>query len=307
MANKKYLALFILITLSCSLFFTIAAAQDSLQVNLSSTGHIEYPQSTPSPSPSITPTPPTTPSPTPSHTPKPTATPTPTPKPTATPTPTPKPTATPTPTPKPTATPTPTPYPSSAQNIAPLDSAHWGTYESYPPPSYPVLYNNHIDSTVLFNGHSTLRIDPHTSSDTNTVRESDSLWFPVKPGDHIVFTCWMKVQTGSSSTFYPQCGARIGVDFYNSHYLTGISWAGQYVYPWQSWTQQAVADNWVCDANGGAWQHRTLDFIMPNFVHNDISDGMEVPSGMIPWMQAGPYDSTQSSVWFADPQIYINP
>ena len=197
-------------------------------------------------------------------------------------------------------------------NIAPLDAQHWGVYTSYPYPSYSILANNHIDNTVLFNGQATIRIDPHTSSDTNTARESDSLWTAISPGKHIVFSVWIKTDTNSGSTFYPQCGGRIGIDFYGSTYLTGISWAGQYVYPWQSWTEQAVSDNWVSDASGG-WQHRTLDFIVPTLVHNDWADPtgnlgtMEQPGAMIPWMQAGPYDNTQTSVWFADPEIYIDP
>ena len=200
--------------------------------------------------------------------------------------------------------------------MTPLDPQHWGVYESYPAHSYSVLYNNHIDYKVLYNGQPTLRIDPHTAADTNGAREAGSLSFSIHSGQHIVFSCWMKVQTGPGTTWFAQhgCGARIGVDFYSDHYLTGISWAGPYVYPWQSWTDQAVADNWVCDANGGVWQQRTIDFIMPSLVHDDYRDPngtlglMAAPYAIIPWMQASPCDindKTQSAVWFGDPQLRI--
>src|ERR1039457_4101704 len=45
----------------------------------------------------------------------------------------------------------------------------------------------------------------------------------ISPGDHIVFSCWIKTSGATLSADYnnPQAGGRIGIDFYGS--LGGIS------------------------------------------------------------------------------------
>jgi hypothetical protein len=218
---------------------------------------------------------------------------TPTSTPTPIPTSTPKPTSTATPTPTPTATPT---QISSSPNLIP-SANYWYPYEVSPA---PCSVNVHLDNNVLFNGNPSIRIDQHTGADTNTGREADTNWHGVSPGQHIVFSCWIK--TSGSSIGYNSAvgyGGRIGIDFYNSGYVTGISWAGAYT---TQPTYQQVVNNFV-NWNTGTWTLRTLDFIVPSTIY-DVNGVAHTPTGIIPWIQVQ-LSNDAGSVWFADATLYI--
>jgi hypothetical protein len=150
-------------------------------------------------------------------------------------------------------------------------------------------------------GIPSIRIDAHSSADTNIAREADSNWMAVSPGQHIVFSCWMK--TSASSLGYNGVigyGARLGIDFYDSGYITGISWAGAYtVNP----TYQQVVNNFV-PWNSATWTLRTLDFVVPSTVY-DVNGHGHTPTGIIPWLQAL-LPSDAGSAWFADATLYIS-
>jgi hypothetical protein len=186
--------------------------------------------------------------------------------------------------------------------LIPVD---WGDYLMYGDVDYgagPQI--TRVDNSVLHNGDVSIRIDPHTSSDVNTARELDSNMISVKPGDHIVFTCWIKTTASQTAAYnndptdsYGK-GARIGIDFYTASGMAGIGAlvdgvgsgsitisgnygsAGSHI-PW----------------NTPTWTLQTINCIVPN--------GYSITS-IIPWMQAE--SATDSGLgWFADAGLYVNP
>jgi len=191
-------------------------------------------------------------------------------------------------------------------NLTPLPNA-WGgyliygdiVYTSVAPPSANQITD--YDTTVYRTfGAGSARIDPYITGSENVAREIDSDYFSISPGNHLVFSCYMKIVNGGD-------GARIGVDFYGaSGRITGKQSAGSSFYPTEN--DDAVQANWVYDYNGGAWQLRTLDFIVPAILTKD-SDGVTqvVPTGIIAWMQGQTVNDPQTSVWFADSILQINP
>jgi hypothetical protein len=151
-------------------------------------------------------------------------------------------------------------------------------------------------NTVRTVGNPSMRIETHTPADSNTEREVNTINFAVTPGKHVVGKAWMKVQTDSSWPGYPECGARIGIDFYSGALLPATAFwynyfsGGHYEYAY------------VQDANGGIWQQRTLDFIVPAYVSS--SNGTPtVPTGIIFWAQGRLTGSP--TCWIADAELYI--
>ena len=207
-------------------------------------------------------------------------------------------TTTPAPTsaPTPTATPTPMAAPTSTNLLQGVNS--WYPYEVHP---LSCNYNVHVDTNVVYvNGDPTIRIDAHTSADTNYAREADTNWFAVSPGQQIVFSCWMK--TSASSQGYNGAigyGARIGVSFYDSGFIQDISWSGAYTT--QS-TYQQVTNNFV-PWNTNSWTLKTLSFVVPPIVY-DANGVAHNPTGIIPWLQGTPVTDS-GSVWFADATLTI--
>ena len=247
-------------------------------------------------------------------------TPTPTPSPTPTPTSSPSPTPNPSPTPTASPTPTPTPFPihismmssgtilpslPNPTNLAPIPSAWYLTYGSGP----QII---HLDNTVVHNGKPSIRLDQHTSADVNVDRECDSIWLAVKPGDHIVFSCWMKTTSSGLGDTNPFSGARIGIDFYDSKRITGVQSDGQHGY-FPNEDDQAIANNYV-NWGTSVWTKRTIDFVVPNTMGSDgyyySINQQRTPTGMIVWMQvwSSTYGSTDSGqAWFSNATVYINP
>jgi len=207
-----------------------------------------------------------------------------------------------------------------AQNSTPLSISSQGSI-NYPSPnlaSIPDDWENYksqgylahgtgpqivfVDSDVVrTTGKPSIRIEPHTTADLNTARECDGIWYPVKPGDHIIAESWMRVLTGPSTNGYPRCGARIGIDFYASTLLPATAF-------WTTYFGGDFSKGYVQDSNGGTWQKRVLDFIVPATV-GDSGGNPQVPTSIVLWLQGAPWsvDSTATTVWFADPELYINP
>ncbi len=221
-------------------------------------------------------------------------------------TPNPDPTVTPTLTPTPTPNPTITALPAFSTNLEPLPDA-WGGYSlgygiiftSVIPPSQPQI--TALDTGVLFDGQPSIRLDRYVSPSENTEREVNGNTLTVSPGDHIVFSCWMK--TSSDSLGYDGIagyGARIGVSFYDSRLIADISWTGDYTL---NPSYQQIKDNYV-PWNTGSWTLRTLDFVVPSAVY-DSTGVAHTPTAIIPWMQATPVTDA-GSAWFAEPTVYIN-
>jgi hypothetical protein len=200
--------------------------------------------------------------------------------------------------PSPTSTPTPIPAPT---NLAPISTAWSLTYGTGP----QII---HLDTSVTYNGESSIRLDNHTSADINTARECNSISFSAHPGDHIVFSCWMKTSASGYGDTNPYSGARIGIDFYNSKRIAGLQ------SPTYPDTDTGVRLNYV---NWGTsqWTKRTIDFVVPQTMTADGWSGwpqgsQQTPTGMILWMQvwSSSYGSTDpGQAWFAHVELYKNP
>jgi hypothetical protein len=199
-------------------------------------------------------------------------------------------------------TPTPTPTP-NGNNLAVIPTDWEDASDGGP-------VNVHFDYGVEHTpGSPSIRLDAGTStSSTSADREEDLGWSGVSPGDHIVFSAWVKISdSGSGDNGVAGYGIRLGCDFYAAGYITGIAYAGAYTYPTPYDLVNANYVNW----GTSGWVEKTLDFIVPSTVYADggdmYSSGQAVtPSGIIPWVQVSmPTDSGQA--WFADATLYINP
>ena len=168
-----------------------------------------------------------------------------------------------------------------------------------------------LDNSVTHNGHVSIRLEPHTVNDVNFAREVDCEWYNVKPGDHIVAKCWMKIDNlpgylgldpNDLSTWK---GARIGIDFYGANgYINGVSGPhGTLPQP-----DADIMANYVPWGTEG-WVQRTIEFYVPSTVPIDPyyrEGNPEVPTSIVMWMQVtNPTDS--ANAWFADAELYINP
>jgi hypothetical protein len=135
--------------------------------------------------------------------------------------------------------------------------------------------------------------------------------YPINPGDHIVFTCWIKVDNGTPQDY---SGARLGID------LNGIvNGVRVNLYGLQSssypTTPMGEVDNYVHWGTAG-WVQKTIDFIVPsetfnydNYMCQSISPTQicEIAPWMQVWNSYGLGQYEQLNAWFADPELYINP
>jgi hypothetical protein len=208
--------------------------------------------------------------------------------------------------------PSPSPSPSSSPsiNLAVIPNNWHLTYGSGP----QIIY---LDYSVTHNGHPSIRLEPHIAGvDINAARECDGTWYNVRPGDHIVAKCWIKIDdngnnaTGGTAAW---SGARIGIDLYNqenghTYLLYGISSS---TYP------NTEAGNFAGYVHWGTtgWVQKTIDFVVPTdyFTKNWIS-GQTIPptqtSSIIMWLQVWSSALGSSEIgnaWFADAELYINP
>lgn len=166
-------------------------------------------------------------------------------------------------------------------------------------------------------GNPSLSLNATDPDGNNPDREYNSAIIPVNAGQHIVYSCWIKITESGLDENRPWLGARIGIDFFDSHRIIALqssTWAGQnsYLYPeipnWSDLSEQAVWNNFVNWGTVG-WQKRTIDFIVPSSMP---SDGRYYPLGethsptaMIVWMQVGD-SSDPGQAWFADSELYID-
>jgi len=242
-------------------------------------------------------------SPTPTATSSPTATPTPTPTSPATP----SPTATPTPTP--TATPTSTP------NLVPLPSAWESPQIDGTSAAWAVggVANDVLDYSVTYSGSPSIRIDP-VGSTGNNARECDGPWIPIQPGEHIVFSCWIKTSASSFGDTNPYSGGRIGIDFYANGVITATaSPDGTPITP--SGGSPANQNLNYVHWGTSTWTQITMSFTVaatyaacPSYGSPYSSGQKVVPSGIIPWMQvwSSTYGASDSGkAWFANPTLTI--
>jgi hypothetical protein len=155
---------------------------------------------------------------------------------------------------------------------------------------------------MLFNGQDSIRIDPHISSDNNYVRECDGSWVSISPGEHVVFTAWMKTSSSSQgNNGNPQEGIRIGIDFYANGDVAGTSMTDG---------STTLSSNTFVPWGTSSWTQVTISFTVPSsftdvYGGNYVVGQQVVASGCIPWVQVcEPTDAGQA--WFANPQFYIS-
>lgn len=158
-----------------------------------------------------------------------------------------------------------------------------------------ILFGASVDYSVTYNGQPTLRFN------TGKCEVNDG-WIAVKPGDHVVFKCWIKTNPSSGR------GGIIGFDVYGTY---GRLWEvsneasgndnNSFKSP-KSWNYQYVP-------YGRDWTQMTIDITIPSttFTHNDYGQSITPQQirGLIPWL--GPMNSISASIWFAGAELYINP
>jgi hypothetical protein len=187
----------------------------------------------------------------------------------------------------------------------------WGVYDNAPDLWTAIV---HLDYSVTHNGHVSIRIDPHTSADTDVTRECDGKWYTVKPGDHIVVKIWIKTSASSLGDTDYRHGGRIGIDFY-AHTSVGygildsadtpigdVSRAGSNI-P----TGDCVL-NW-----GKDWTQKGWDIIIPTDPYTQVfRGGVATPcdpvqiNSLVLWLDVRPI-ADQGQAWFSDSELYINP
>jgi hypothetical protein len=171
-----------------------------------------------------------------------------------------------------------------------------------------------LDTSVTYNGQSSLRIDLVGSTD-NYAREADGPYLAVKPGDHITFSCWIKTSASTLNDTGLEAGGRIGIDFYGEN---GRICGSQCPNGHPGWTFER---GWDLDVylnfvqwGTSTWTRITMNFTVPPTYEADqistYSAGSSVePVGIIPWFQVlntANYANDDGQAWFADPELYIS-
>jgi hypothetical protein len=157
-------------------------------------------------------------------------------------------------------------------------------------------------SVVRTQGEPSVRIEPHTTLDVNDARECDGTWYRVRPGDHIVAKCWIKVDDTTQDAT-PLDGGRIGMDLY------GPSGAGDITildgFPHDGAEHIASVVNWGTTD----WTLRTWDIVIPNTIYTQDTEGNVIPptpiTCMVLWLDVRPVNL--GICWFADAELHINP
>jgi hypothetical protein len=202
--------------------------------------------------------------------------------------------------PEPTPSPTPTPVPTpKGENFGAIPEAwHIGQEGSV------------LDYDVLSpSGNPTIRFgDGYTSrtSDSHNLNEVNTGFIPVRPGDRIYFSCWIKSELSIGD------GSNIGFDVYGSTQRL-----------WEVSDHASGNDNncfntpkdWDYNSvpNGAGWTQLVVDIIVPytDFYYNDygtIRDpAPQKICGFIAWLTPSWGSGETNRVWFGDAEIYVNP
>ena len=219
-------------------------------------------------------------------------------------------TSTPAPAPAPTSTPTTTYSTSqttpSSSNVEPLSAFYAdmkGAASSYAS----------LDYGTLHNGNPSIRIGPDYVRGS---REVDGAWINVRPGDHIVFSAWVKTSYCQSSDML--AGARLGMDFYISssqgYGIATIDAVGhQAGHPSDAENVAGVARlPW-----GNDWTLLVWDIYVPTTYYTYVTNGAAGNYGvhscnpvqissMVPWFDARSL-TDNGYAWLSDTSFYINP
>jgi hypothetical protein len=156
-----------------------------------------------------------------------------------------------------------------------------------------------------------IRIQPSTQAN---YRESCGRWYSVKPGDHIVAKCWIKVSALAGFVYNPynaatRRGARILIDLYgHGHWLDS--------YPNTAAQDIAIIVPWGTQG----WVLKTWDFIVPSKTYtipvqydpHPTSPAYRGPSQInciVMVLNCGNHGGglDKANAWFSEPVLYINP
>ena len=194
-----------------------------------------------------------------------------------------------------TQTPTPTPTPTnnpqtqtgtSSPNLMPLSVF-------YPDMKGAASSYASLDYNTLHNGNPSIKVGPDYVRGS---REVDGAWINVRPGDHIVFSAWVKTASYASSDLC--AGARIGMDFYiqssQGYGIATIDAVGhQAGHPNDVENMAGVARlPW-----GNGWTLLTWDIYVPTTYYTYVTNGAAGNYGvhsvnpvqissMVPWFDA---------------------
>jgi len=204
----------------------------------------------------------------------------------------------------------------NVNNLIPIDDGQWYTDIYWrSAPADGVL----LSTSVTHNGNPSWFI-PLTPTCFGVDHALD-----VSPGDHIVFSCWIKTSGATLSADYnnPQAGGRLGIDFYGS--LGGISATsvpdGTMATDENPWVSTDEYNTYVPFGQyGNDWTKVTMDFVVPAQIEylygitgqtGQYADHeMVTPTYCIVWMMV--WSDTQGfnekgTAWFSEPTFYINP
>lgn len=192
---------------------------------------------------------------------------------------------------------------SDTGNLAVIPDAYDLTYGTGP----QIIY---LDYAETFNGQPSIRLERHVDGvDSNTGRECNTGGKTIQPGNHIIYSCYMKTTPSGLGDTNPYSGARIGIDFYSGS--TRI--AG-----WQSATfpdtDTGVRLNYV-PWNTASWTKRTMEMTIPSTIaadaYSSFGAGTQVtPTAVILWLQvwSSSYGPTDPGLaWFAGAEFWVNP
>ena len=203
----------------------------------------------------------------------------------------------------------------SSSNLAPILGT-WGDYNvlgdvCYGNPSiYPQI--THADFAVTRYGHPSIRIDG-PGIPANGAREVENRWISVKPGDHVVFSCWIKTNPSPIGE-----GGSIAFDCYGPYdriievhprTIQSEIWKGG-AYP-TGWS--GMSGSVISVPYGSDWTKLTIDVTIPYtiFQQSDwqqpLPHGPQQIVGILPILGASWNQGESASVWFADAELYINP
>jgi hypothetical protein len=170
-----------------------------------------------------------------------------------------------------------------------------------------------VDNSVLHNGNPSIRVGPDYVRGS---REVDGAWIGVNPGDHIVYSVWIKTSAYKTSDMFP--GGRLGMDFYiGSSRGGGIATCDASGYQAGHPNDvENVAGNWRV-VWGSDWTQVTWDLHIPTTYYTYVTTTVNgVPgiytcnpvqiNSMVAWFDVRGATDT-ANAWFADPQLYINP
>lgn len=159
----------------------------------------------------------------------------------------------------------------------------------------------HLDTTVNHNGNPSIREDYPRNDDS--ANEVNSAYIPLKPGDHVYCSCWIKTEFDTVGS-----GAIFGMDLYGTERLWEVhprTDDDMFLQP----SQRSGSALYV--PYGSDWTFMEFEFAVPTYQFANTDYGTPITpqyvSGAIPWLTASWGSGETSRVWWSEFTIYVNP